>query len=95
MAQAGLLCEAVSTRPVEPQSTPSSSNGSGRAVAAKEEGGSTLMHYRPRLHGVRIADEAVSKDVLGLLFQLVQWQMRKADKFREVWPCEGLLCALL
>lgn len=44
------------------------------------------MHYRPRLHGVRLADDAMGKDVLGLLFQLVQWQMRKADKFREVWP---------
>lgn len=89
MAQAVLLCESVSTRPVEPRSTPSSSGGGGggggRAAAAKEEGGSTLMHYRPRLHGVRIADEVVGKDVLGLLFQLVQWQMRKADKFREVW----------
>eukprot|EP00892_Ulva_mutabilis_P010542 jgi/Ulvmu1/7860/UM004_0091.1 len=92
MGEAALLCEAVSTRPAEsPQAAQSSSGGSrvsaAAAASSKEEGGSsTLMHYRPRLHGVRIADEAVSKDVLALLFQLVQWQMRKADKFREGLP---------
>lgn len=91
MAEAVLLCEAVSTRPVEPPQATQGSGSSGRAptaaaAASKEEGSSTLMHYRPRLQGVRIADDGVSKDVLSLLFQLVQWQMRKADKFREVLP---------
>lgn len=97
MTEAALLCDAVSTRPADPPPTAPSSGG-GRtpaaATASKEEGGgSTLMHYRPRLHGVRIADDAVSKDVLALLFQLVQWQMRKADKFREVLP-ESLRCLM-
>lgn len=67
-----------------------SSNGAqGNSLAknnssGKEEGSATLLQYRKHLPDVRVADDGTSKDVLGLLFQLVQMQIRKAEKFREV-----------
>lgn len=67
---------------LSPSSAPGSSAKGGGA--GKEEGSATLLQYRTQLPDVRLADEATSKDVLGLLFQLVQMQIRKAEKFREV-----------
>lgn len=66
---------------------PGSAHGGAAAKggsAGKEEGAATLLQYRTQLPDVRVADDHTSKDVLGLLFQLVQMQIRKAEKFREV-----------
>lgn len=65
-------------------SNSTAAQGGKGGTAAKEEGSATLMQYRKQLPDVRVADEATSKDVLGLLFQLVQMQIRKAEKYREV-----------
>lgn len=93
-----LVCEAaLGGSPAPPQgggSTPAgitnSTSNSGSAQGApkgsggKEEGSATLLQYCRQLPDVRVADEGTSKDVLALLFQLVQMQIRKAEKFREV-----------
>ena len=44
----------------------------------------TLIPYAHKLGGVLLADDATSKTALQLLFQLVQWQLRKAEKYKEV-----------
>lgn len=58
----------------------------------------TLIPYCSRLIGVRLSDELTSKAALTLLFQLVQWQMRKAERYKEARPparscrCRELRC---
>jgi hypothetical protein len=106
MLQAMLVCEAALGGTAAPPQGPSStsvgnannsysnSNGAQGTLAkgsgGKEEGSATLMQYRSQLPDVRVADEGTSKDVLGLLFQLVQMQIRKAEKFREVSAAQYL-----
>jgi hypothetical protein len=100
MLQAMLVCEAAVAAAAPPPQPPNSStagnannsfsnsNGTQGAQAkgggGREEGSATLMQYRSELPDVRVADERMTKDVLGLLFHLVQMQIRKAEKFREV-----------
>ena len=82
------------TRP--PQPPPHARPPPARKPATQSEDGpttATLIPYCSRLIGVRLSDELTSKAALTLLFQLVQWQMRKAERYKEARCCHLRLCA--
>jgi hypothetical protein len=75
---------ASANRPAPPrQQLPSAGS------SAELQASATLIPYCHLLTGVRLSDELTSKTALSLLFQLVQWQMRKAERFKGVRavPC--------
>jgi hypothetical protein len=88
VAQAMMLCNAAMST-LLPQSSQMNHGASvsSKGEPSKDEALATLTHYSKQLPQVRMADDAMSKDVLALLFQLVQVQIRKAEKFREVRVC--------
>jgi hypothetical protein len=70
--------------PKQPPQRASHSHSLTSSNPEKPEQPPASIPYMHQLPGVLLADELTSKTALKLLFQLVQWQMRKAEKYAEV-----------